>query len=110
LSAIAAGTAPTSVRTGKLTDGGVSPSGLNDIVVANNISAGQITVVRNLSTRGDIASAVGAGATPIVITSPNHGLLTGDRVVIFGVQGFAAANGVFTVGAVTTNTFELAGT
>ena len=39
---------------------------------------------------------------PITITSPNHGLLTGDRVLISGVQGFAAANGFFTVGNVTT--------
>jgi hypothetical protein len=53
------------------------------------------------------------GATntrPIVITSPNHGLTTGSRVVLRGVGGVVNANNtVYTVGAATQNTFELQG-
>jgi predicted outer membrane repeat protein len=48
-----------------------------------------------------------SNATPIVVTSPGHGLTNGSRVVISGVVGNAAANGTFTVKNVTANTFEL---
>jgi hypothetical protein len=46
-------------------------------------------------------------ATPIVVTSASHGLANGERVTIGGVGGNTAANGVFKVANVATNTFEL---
>ncbi|HYJ46053.1 MAG TPA: hypothetical protein VEV81_05510 [Pyrinomonadaceae bacterium] len=46
-------------------------------------------------------------ATPIVITAAGHGYSNGDIVAIYGVLGNTAANGIFKVANVTTNTFEL---
>ena len=46
-------------------------------------------------------------ASPIVITSNGHGLQNNDRVRIEGVSGNTAANGTFTVGGRTDDTFEL---
>lgn len=48
-------------------------------------------------------------ATPIVITSANHGLATGMRVTIAGVGGNTAANGDFTITVVDSNSFSLTG-
>ncbi len=49
-------------------------------------------------------------ATPIVITtSTAHGLTTGDEVVISGVVGNTAANGLWKITVLTTTTFELDG-
>jgi hypothetical protein len=46
-------------------------------------------------------------ATPIVITATAHGFANDDIVAIIGVQGNTAANGLFRVAGVTTNTFNL---
>lgn len=46
-------------------------------------------------------------ATPIVVTSAGHGLLTGDGVEQSGVGGNTAANGDFWVTRVTDNTYSL---
>lgn len=46
-------------------------------------------------------------ATPIVVTATAHGLLTGQRVLIFGHTTNVAANGIFKIGVTTTNTFQL---
>ncbi|MBM3994532.1 MAG: hypothetical protein FJ303_10335, partial [Planctomycetes bacterium] len=48
-------------------------------------------------------------ATPIVITSNNHGLQTGQRVIITGVAVNTNANGLFTINVVDANRFELVG-
>jgi len=48
-------------------------------------------------------------ASPIVITSANHGLTTGARVTISGVVGNGGANGTFTVTVIDANTFSLNG-
>ena len=48
-------------------------------------------------------------ATPIVITTVDHGLQTGDIVEVSGVTGNTAANGVFSVKKLDDNTFELVG-
>jgi len=59
-------------------------------------------------TQKDTGSITGAtNATPIVITSTNHKLSTGNRVTITGVQGNTAANGTFNVTVLTANTFSL---
>jgi hypothetical protein len=57
----------------------------------------------------DYGAAITAAtnATPIVITSNSHGLSNGMRVLIHGALGNTAANGVFRVASVTTNTFAL---
>lgn len=48
-------------------------------------------------------------ATPIVVTSAAHGLSNNDMVGVLGVGGNTAANGIWSVANVATNTFELAG-
>jgi len=57
----------------------------------------------------DIAGVSNLGVDPIVITAPNHGLVTGNRVTITGVEGNTAANGTFTVTVIDANTFSLDG-
>jgi hypothetical protein len=54
---------------------------------------------------GTITNAT--NATPIAITSNNHGLTTGSYITIAGVTGNTAANGTFTVTKVDNNTFTL---
>ncbi len=46
-------------------------------------------------------------ATPIVITSANHGLTTGQRVTVASVGGNTAANGTWTITRVDADTFSL---
>jgi len=46
-------------------------------------------------------------ATPIVITKASHGLVTGDRVIIYGHATNVAANGIFEVTRVGANEFSL---
>jgi uncharacterized repeat protein (TIGR01451 family)/CSLREA domain-containing protein len=76
---------------------------------------GTVTSFTN-GTNGDIvggefvASVLHAtNTTPIVITATRHGLSTGDKVRISGVNGNNAANGVFFITVLTTDTFELNG-
>lgn len=56
---------------------------------------------------GNVTNAT--NATPIVITSPNHGLTTGNVVTVSGVAGNTAANGAFNVTVIDANTFSLDG-
>ena len=56
---------------------------------------------------GSITNAT--NASPIVVTSAAHGLTVGTKVTITGVGGNTAANGTFTLSAVTTDTFTLSG-
>lgn len=63
---------------------------------------------------GEVADPVptitgASNASPIVITSPAHGLSNGDFVLVSQVRGNPAANGYFEVAGVTTNTFNLVG-
>lgn len=48
-------------------------------------------------------------ATPIVVTTPTHGLSTNDTVYITGVTGNTACNGTFAITVVTGTTFSLNG-
>lgn len=58
----------------------------------------------------DSGSITGAtNASPIVITSANHGLTTGARVTISGVGGNTAANTTAVITRVDANTFSLNG-
>src|SRR5205823_3965233 len=58
----------------------------------------------------DGAIFINNGVNPtIMINSASHGLVTGDRVLISGVLGNTAANGVFNVTVVDPNHFLLNG-
>jgi hypothetical protein len=57
---------------------------------------------------GSISNA--SNATPIVITSAAHGLTTGSRVTIAGINGNPAANGTFVVTVIDANTFSIPAT
>lgn len=54
-----------------------------------------------------VAITSSTDATPIVVTATAHGLVTGDRVFIYGHTTNIAANGFFQVVKVTANTFQL---
>lgn len=56
---------------------------------------------------GNVTGAT--NATPIIVTSANHGRVNSDSVIIAGVLGNTAANGTWGIGGVTTNTFALTG-
>lgn len=49
-----------------------------------------------------------SNANPDVITVTSHGFASGDIVMIFGVLGDLAANGVFQITFLTANTFSIA--
>lgn len=53
------------------------------------------------------AVTAASNATPIVVTATSHGFTNGDIVVIGGVAGNLAANGVWKIANQATNTFEL---
>jgi hypothetical protein len=56
---------------------------------------------------GNITGAT--NATPIVITSANHNLQSGQRVTVANVGGNTAANGTFLVARIDANTYSLVG-
>lgn len=71
---------------------------------------GLISAVSGVASLLDTASLTAASnATPIVVTSANHGLTTGTFVTITGVVGNTAANGSRVVTRVDANTFSLDG-
>lgn len=59
------------------------------------------------STTGVKAITGATNASPIVITATSHGFSNGDLVVVVGVGGNLAANGMWKIANVATNTFEL---
>lgn len=68
-----------------------------------------LRLVCRTTTLGGANITSATNTSPIVITQNFHGLLTGDTIEILNVGGNTAANGVFTIQNVTTNTFELVG-
>ncbi len=82
---------------GSLTFRVYGPSGLVASVTsaAAVLDTGQVTNATN--------------ATPIVITSANHGLTTGTFVTVSGVTGNTGANVTTTITVLDVNTFELDG-
>jgi len=81
---------------------------VRDQIIAGNENAGPF--LESFATRPNSATHPITGATnatPIVITSANHGLTTGEVVNISGVGGNTAANGIFTITVVDANTFQL---
>lgn len=70
------------------------------------------TLTRTLAYRSSGLNGAATGATnasPIVVTSTAHGLLTGDVVSIHDVKGNTAANGKFTITKVNDDSFSLDG-
>ncbi|HMV87187.1 MAG TPA: hypothetical protein PLD20_12930 [Blastocatellia bacterium] len=61
----------------------------------------------NTADTGIKAVTAASNATPIVITATSHGFTNGDIVLIGGLQGNLAANGVWKIANVAANTFEL---
>ena len=57
----------------------------------------------------DIVTNAVSTANGIVLTSPLHGLSSGDRVRVSGIQGLSGGNGSFTVTAINADTFRLNG-
>ena len=76
---------------------------------SNGSARGLVTIdMQNTVPQGTVRAATNAG--PIVITSPKHGLTSGQRVRISNVNGNTAANGVFKITVVNADTFRLDGT
>lgn len=77
----------------------VGPSGL----ISGASASGSASSLES----GSITGA--SNASPIVVTSAGHTVVVGQSVKIASVGGNTAANGTFTVSAVTSNTFTLSG-
>jgi hypothetical protein len=88
--------------------GGVNPDVVSLAALLNWIRDGVTPCPNNgvVGSSGTITNAT--NATPIVITSANHGRSNGDTVVVSGVLGNTNADGTFVVQNVTTNSFSLA--
>jgi hypothetical protein len=78
-----------------------------DIELAVQNIGGTTTLFGGVSRTGTVTGAT--NAAPILITSNNHGLQTGDPVVMSNVGGNTAANGSFTITVVNANQFSLDG-
>ena len=72
-----------------------------------NNATGSMLPMDPSSSGGPISGAT--NASPIVITSANHGLSTGTRVTVQNVLGNTAANGDWQITRVDGNTFSLNG-
>ncbi len=110
--------------TGRITGIAVDPFNANTIYIATagggawkTTNDGQtwqpifdaIPSVQQLTLNGGVISNA-TNATPIVISTANTtGLVIGQQVTIGGVLGNTAANGTFTIGNVTANSFDLTG-
>lgn len=64
-------------------------------------------VVGSLSNTSVLTVTAASNATPIVITTPAHGLQSEDQVDIHGVLGNTAANGRWRITVLSTTTFSL---
>ena len=81
-------------------------TGLTSLVTTDINQDGFVdAIVSAAAPTAGISGATNAG--PIVITSNNHGLTTGQRVAVTGVLGNTAANGTWTITVVSANTFSL---
>jgi uncharacterized phiE125 gp8 family phage protein len=69
----------------------------------------RITFVCGYGTQARVSITGATNAAPIVVTSADHGLLTGDRIRVEDVEGTTAANGTWTVTGVDDNDFSLQG-
>lgn len=83
---------------------------LFDVFVYDNSGTPTLETLDWNQSTGSITTPGISNATPMVVTSTGHGLSNGDLVGISGAVGNTAANGkIWTVSAVTANTFALTG-
>ena len=66
-----------------------------------------VTAVASLLDTGTVTAAT--TATPVVLTSPAHGLTSGTLVTVSGILGLVGANVTTTVTVIDGNTFSLDG-
>ena len=90
----------------KVTWDGNTQSGNNFFLEGLNATTGAVEWTSNVT--GSVTGA--SDASPIVITSPNNGLVTGETVSVGGVLGNTSANGTFTITVLNANQFQLNGT
>ncbi len=82
-------------------------------VIGDGIYFGPVASLGLLDSAAAGASFLGqavegaTNATPIIITATDHGMADGTQVTISGVVGNTAANGTFTIGSSTADTFAL---
>jgi hypothetical protein len=87
-------------------NGDIQDAGANNFFIEGiNDVTGQ--VLWTSAVTGSITDA--SNTSPIVITSPNHGLATNDVVSIGGVQGNTNADDTYTITVLNQNQFELNG-
>ena len=107
--------APTNVREGRgqvLAQNGIYHGGAGSVdprsfIKVQNIGSMHVELY-GIGTVWDITNAT--NATPIVVTvNTPHEYVVGQRVLITSVGGNTAANGIFTLSAVTADTFTLSG-
>jgi hypothetical protein len=90
----------------------VCSSDLNRFTLQGTVGSGDYLgggTFTQVARQGAVADVTTTPANRIDITSPDHGLVTGDKVVITGVTGTTAANGTFTVTRINANRFRLQG-
>jgi subtilisin-like proprotein convertase family protein len=78
-----------------------------DVELASQNNSGSTILYAGISRSGAITAASKPGT--ITITSANHGLQTGDRVEISGVEGDTAANGSWVITVLSPDQFSLNG-
>jgi hypothetical protein len=90
----------------KVTWDGNTQGGNNFFLEGLNATTGAVEWTSNVT--GSVTGA--SDASPIVITSPNNGLVTGETVSVGGVLGNTSADGTFTITVLNANQFQLNGT
>lgn len=79
------------------------------ISLSGEVAESSFGYTRNLGATDVIVEVVtdATNATPIVITSVAHALITGDSVIIAGVTGNLAANGTWVITVIDADTYSL---
>ncbi|MFQ3649732.1 MAG: FG-GAP-like repeat-containing protein, partial [Gemmataceae bacterium] len=90
---------------GRLKVGDLNGDGRDELVVTGGASADTASVI-STTTRFGAANFLTLSGV-VQVQSFNHGLVTGDRVVISGVSGQAGLNGAFTITRINDDVFSL---
>lgn len=83
-------------------------SGTLNFNTVKDLTPATVTLPGPLASKSGIITGA-TKANPIVITSTNHGLSTGNTVTITGVLGNTNANGTYVITVITASTFSLNG-
>jgi hypothetical protein len=92
---------------GRLKVGDLNNDGRDELVVTGGTAGNQVSVLTTTPRFGALTFLTVSGT--IQVSSPGHGLVTGDRIVIAGVTGQTGLNGTWTVTVLTSDTFSLQG-